>query len=55
MQSDCLLSADVRTAQTIAQLFHPVLYSCMSTVLELSQEEIGLSTGLLRQHVSRAL
>lgn len=55
VQNDRLLSADARVAQAIAQLFHPALYPRTSTVLELSQEEIGLLTGLSRQRVNRAL
>ena len=55
VQNDRLLSADARVAQAIAQLFHPALYPRTSTVLELSQEEIGLLTGLSRQRVNQAL
>ena len=55
VQNDRLLSADARVAQAIAQLFHPDLYPRTSAVLELSQEEIGLLTGLSRQRVNRAL
>ncbi len=55
VRNDRLLSADARVAQAVAQLFHPDLYPRTSTVLELSQEEIGLLTGLSRQRVNMAL
>ncbi|WP_238263230.1 Crp/Fnr family transcriptional regulator [Cupriavidus pauculus] len=55
VQNDRLLGADARVAQAIAQLFHPALYPKTSAVLELSQEEIGLLTGLSRQRVNQAL
>ncbi|WER48588.1 Crp/Fnr family transcriptional regulator [Cupriavidus sp. WKF15] len=55
VQNDRLLSADARVAQAIAQLFHPSLCPRTSPVLELSQEEIGLLTGLSRQRVNQAL
>lgn len=55
VQNDRLLGADARVAQAIAQLFHPALYPKTSPVLELSQEEIGLLTGLSRQRVNQAL
>ncbi len=55
VQNDRLLGADARVAQAIAQLFHPNLYPRTSAVLELSQEEIGLLTGLSRQRVNQAL
>lgn len=55
VQNDRLLGADARVAQAIAQLFHPALYPRTSAVLELSQEEIGLLTGLSRQRVNQAL
>ncbi|SDD56693.1 transcriptional regulator, Crp/Fnr family [Cupriavidus sp. YR651] len=55
VQNDRLLGADARVAQAVAQLFHPALYPRTSEVLELSQEEIGLLTGLSRQRVNQAL
>lgn len=55
VQNDRLLGADARVAQAIAQLFHPALYPKTTAVLELSQEEIGLLTGLSRQRVNQAL
>ncbi|MFL9923826.1 Crp/Fnr family transcriptional regulator [Herbaspirillum lusitanum] len=55
VQNDRLLEADARVAQAIAQLFHPMLYPRTSPVLELSQEEIGLLTGLSRQRVNQAM
>jgi len=55
VQNERLLDVDARVAQAIAQLFHPVLYPRTSSVLELSQEEIGLLTGLSRQRVNQAM
>lgn len=55
VQNERLLSVDARVAQAVAQLFHPALYPRTSEVLELSQEEIGLLTGLSRQRVNQAL
>lgn len=55
LQAERLLDVNARVAQAIAQLFHPVLHPQTSMVLELSQKEIGLLTGLSRQRVNRAL
>lgn len=55
IQNQRLLGVDAQVAQAIAQLFHPMLYPRTSAVLELSQEEIGLLTGLSRQRVNQAL
>ncbi|AIY41500.1 transcriptional regulator [Collimonas arenae] len=55
IQNERLLGVDAQVAQAIAQLFHPMLYPRTSAVLELSQEEIGLLTGLSRQRVNQAL
>ncbi|MGB7193966.1 MAG: Crp/Fnr family transcriptional regulator [Collimonas pratensis] len=55
IQNERLLGVDAQVAQAIAQLFHPMLYPRTSEVLELSQEEIGMLTGLSRQRVNQAL
>lgn len=55
VQNERLLDVDARVAQAIAQLFHPMLYPRTAQVLELSQEEIGLLTGLSRQRVNQAM
>ncbi|MEO6917750.1 MAG: Crp/Fnr family transcriptional regulator [Collimonas sp.] len=55
IQNERLLGVDAQVAQAIAQLFHPMLYPRTSAVLELSQEEIGLLTGISRQRVNQAL
>lgn len=55
IQNARLLGVDAQVAQAIAQLFHPKLYPRTSAVLELSQEEIGMLTGLSRQRVNQAL
>jgi CRP/FNR family cyclic AMP-dependent transcriptional regulator len=55
IQNQRLLAVDAQVAQAIAQLFHPMLYPRTSRVLALSQEEIGLLTGISRQRVNLAL
>lgn len=55
IQNQRLLAVDAQVAQAIAQLFHPMLYPRTSSVLALSQEEIGLLTGISRQRVNLAL
>src|SRR5450830_1954682 len=55
IQNQRLLAVDAQVAQAIAQLFHPMLYPRTSSVLELSQEEIGLLTGISWQRVNQAL
>jgi len=55
IQNQRLLAVDAQVAQAIAQLFHPMLYPRTSHVLELSQEEIGMLTGISRQRVNLAL
>ena len=55
IQNQRLLAVDAQVAQAIAQLFHPMLYPRTSRVLELSQEEIGMLTGISRQRVNLAL
>lgn len=55
IQNQRLLAVDAQVAQSIAQLFHPMLYPRTSHVLELSQEEIGMLTGISRQRVNLAL
>ncbi|MFJ2990778.1 Crp/Fnr family transcriptional regulator [Collimonas sp. NPDC087041] len=55
IQNERLLAVNAQVAQAIAQLFHPKLYPRTSAVLELSQEEIGMLTGLSRQRVNQAL
>jgi len=55
IQNQRLLSVEGQVAGALAQLFNPQLYPFTSKVLELSQEEIGLLTGLSRQRVNRAL
>ena len=55
IQNERLLGVEAQVAQAIAQLFHPMLYPRTSEVLELSQEEIGMLTGLSRQRVNQAL
>jgi len=55
IQNQRLLDVEGQVAQAIAQLFHPTLYPRTSLVLELSQEEIGLLSGISRQRVNQAL
>lgn len=55
VEYDRLLAADGRVARCLAGLFNPVLYPGNGARLGISQEEIGLLSGLSRQRVNRAL
>ena len=52
---DRMLDATGRLARNIAWLFNPVLYPNLGTHLEISQEEIGLLSGLSRQAANKSL
>lgn len=55
IQNQRLLSVEGQVAAALSQLFNPQLYPFTAQKLELSQEELGLLTGLSRQRVNRAL
>ncbi|SER14226.1 cAMP-binding domain of CRP or a regulatory subunit of cAMP-dependent protein kinases [Solimonas aquatica] len=55
IQNQRLLSVEGQVAAALSQLFNPQLYPFTAQRLELSQEELGLLTGLSRQRVNRAL
>jgi len=55
VEYDRLLAADGSVARCLAGLFNPVLYPGNGARLGISQEEIGLLSGLSRQRVNRAL
>jgi len=42
-------------ARALAQLFNPLLYPGTTSQLQLSQEEIGLLSGVSRQRANQAL
>jgi CRP/FNR family cyclic AMP-dependent transcriptional regulator len=44
-----------RVAGSLAQLFHPVLYPGVGTLLRITQQELGYLVGLSRQRVNQAL
>jgi CRP-like cAMP-binding protein len=50
-----LLDATARLARNIAWLFNPVLYPRLDTHIEITQEEIGLLSGLSRQVANKSL
>ncbi|MBI3704586.1 MAG: Crp/Fnr family transcriptional regulator [Rhizobiales bacterium] len=52
---DRMLDATGRLARNIAWLFNPVLYPNLGMQLEISQEEIGLLSGLSRQAANKSL
>ena len=52
---DRMLDATGRLARNIAWLFNPVLYPNLGAHLEISQEEIGLLSGLSRQAANKSL
>ncbi len=55
VENDRLLEPDARVARALAQLFNPLLYPGTSSQLQLSQEEIGLLSGVSRQRANQAL
>ncbi|HZP75104.1 MAG TPA: Crp/Fnr family transcriptional regulator [Pseudolabrys sp.] len=55
VEYDRMLEAPGRLARTLAWLFNPVLYRDSSRHLELSQEEIGLLSGISRQATNKSL
>jgi len=52
---DRMLDAPGRLARNIAWLFNPVLYRDASMHIEISQEEIGLLSGMSRQAANKSL
>ncbi len=52
---DRMLDAPGRLARNIAWLFNPVLYRDLSRHLDISQEEIGLLSGMSRQAANKSL
>ena len=55
IENDRLLEPDARVARALAQLFNPLLYPGTVAFLQLSQEEIGLLSGVSRQRANQAL
>jgi CRP/FNR family cyclic AMP-dependent transcriptional regulator len=55
VEYDRSLNATERLARNIAWLFNPVLYPESSNYLEISQEEVGLLSGISRQAANEAL
>ena len=55
VENDRLLEPDARVARALAQLFNPLLYPGTTAQLQLSQEEIGLLSGVSRQRANQAL
>ncbi len=55
VENDRMLDPDARVARALAQLFNPLLYPGTATQLQLSQEEIGLLSGVSRQRANQAL
>jgi CRP-like cAMP-binding protein len=55
VEYDRSLEGKARLARTIAWLFHPTLYPDAGTRLEITQEEIGLLSGLSRQVTNKSL
>lgn len=52
---DRMLDAPARLARNIAWLFNPVLYRDVSPHLAISQEELGLLSGMSRQMANKSL
>lgn len=55
VESERLLTPDARVARCVGALFNPVLYPGSGRQLQISQEEIGLLSGVSRQRVNQAL
>lgn len=52
---DRMLDAPARLARNIAWLFNPVLYRELAPHLDISQEELGLLSGMSRQMANKSL
>jgi len=55
VEYDRMLDAPARLARTIAWLFDPVLYPNLGMHLEITQEELGLVSGISRQATNKSL
>jgi CRP-like cAMP-binding protein len=55
VEYDRMLDAPARLARNVAWLFNPVLYPNLGMHLEISQEEIGLLSGISRQAANKSL
>ena len=55
VEYDRMLSAPARVARSIAWLFNPTLYPNLPPHLDISQEEIGLLSGVSRQIANKSL
>jgi len=55
VEHDRLLEPDARVARCLAALFNPYLYPGVGPQLQISQEEIGLLSGVSRQRANQAL
>lgn len=55
VEYDRMLDAPARLARAIAWLFNPVLYRGLGMHIEISQEEIGLLSGISRQMANKSL
>jgi CRP/FNR family cyclic AMP-dependent transcriptional regulator len=55
VENDRLLDIDTRVARCLAGLFNSHLYPGIETLVQISQEEIGLLSGASRQRANQAL
>jgi hypothetical protein len=55
LESDRMLDATARIARCIATLFNPVLYPGVRKHLQITQEELGLLSGVSRQVANKGL
>ncbi|MBI1201696.1 MAG: cyclic nucleotide-binding domain-containing protein [Rhodopseudomonas sp.] len=55
VEYDRMLDAPARLARSLAWLFNPVLYHDLEKHLDISQEEIGLLSGISRQMANKSL
>ena len=52
---DRITDPDVKVARSLANLFHPVLFPGVGSVLRITQQELAYLVGLSRQRVNEAL
>jgi len=55
VENDRLLDLNTRVARCLASMFNSHLYPGVDTLVQLSQEEIGLLSGSSRQRANQAL
>jgi CRP-like cAMP-binding protein len=55
VENDRMLDVDTRVARCLAEMFNPLLYPGLGSMVQISQEEIGYLSGASRQRANQAL